>query len=211
MSEMQAPAQKTRIDCPCVIIAGGSSQRFGADKASASLDGVTLLDHATARIRSQVVGEIAVNVSRSSDHSAGPLECVNDLVDQNVGPLAGLHAALVWAQTHQYPLVLTIPVDTPFFPTDLAYQLQNAGAPAIAMAGGRVHPMFGIWSASLCDELEAAIARGVRRMHEWVDICSANRVDFETRHDVDPFFNINTRMDLSEAHRYLARQSRKLE
>lgn len=200
--------QKSKIDCPCVIIAGGSSRRFGADKASALLDGVTLLDHATERIRSQVTGQIVANGSRSSDHSDGPLECVDDLIDQDVGPLAGLHAALKWAQIHHCPLVLTIPVDTPFFPEDLALQLNKAGAPAIARADQRLHPMFGLWPASLGGELEEAIAHGIRRMHEWASICSANLVDFETTYDADPFFNINTGTDLVEANRCLARQSR---
>ena len=48
-------------DIPICILAGGTSRRFGSDKALAVLDGKPLLSHVLERLSDQTSGLIAIN------------------------------------------------------------------------------------------------------------------------------------------------------
>ncbi|MDJ0919862.1 MAG: molybdenum cofactor guanylyltransferase [Henriciella sp.] len=189
------------VDAPCVVLAGGRSRRFGSRKAEAQLGGQSLLNRTLSRIRPQVSGPIAVNIhyAVAADLDFTPL---SDRIGEGYGPIAGLYTALSWAAEHGHGSVVTLPVDCPFFPLDLADRLQQAGASAVPRFKGRLHPVFGFWPTDSRAALKTAIDRGVRAMHEWVSACEARTVDFS---DAAPhaFFNINTPADLDTAERLL--------
>ncbi|WP_337269816.1 molybdenum cofactor guanylyltransferase MobA [Oryzifoliimicrobium ureilyticus] len=193
---------------PGVVLAAGRSSRMGQDKATILLRGITLLDHVIGRLRPQV-SHIAIN----SD-VAPALPHVPDIIAGKLGPLAGIHAAMTHGQsvagvTH----VATVPVDTPFFPSDLVSWLSGAikGETGMAVAASESgpHPVFGLWPVGLADDLS-----------HWMQADDKRRVrDFLKRHDaavvrfplqptratlLDPFFNINTPDDLAEAERWIA-------
>lgn len=191
-----------------VVLAGGRSQRMGRDKAGVMLGTESLLRHALTRL-SQQAFPIAVN----ADAAAEDVPVVSDRFPGKAGPMAGIHAAMVYAAglpsiTH----VVTVSVDCPFFPADLVARLAAAverpSQIAIAASEGRSHPVFGLWPVTLAADLEAWIATDEKRRVR----------DFLSRHDVtevafplhptrasllDPFFNINTPDDLVEAERWL--------
>ncbi|MEI1249599.1 molybdenum cofactor guanylyltransferase MobA [Rhizobium aouanii] len=191
-----------------VVLAGGRSQRMGRDKAGVMLGAESLLRHVLTRLSQQAL-PVAVN----ADAVAEDVPVVPDCFRGKAGPMAGIHAAMVYAAglpsiTH----VVTVSVDCPFFPTDLVARLAAAvGHPsqiAIATSEGRSHPVFGLWPVTLAADLEAWIATDEKRRVR----------DFLLRHDVaevafplhptrasllDPFFNINTPDDLVEAERWL--------
>ncbi|EJC79591.1 molybdopterin-guanine dinucleotide biosynthesis protein A, proteobacterial [Rhizobium leguminosarum bv. trifolii WSM2297] len=197
-----------RSDISGVVLAGGRSQRMGRDKAGVMLGAESLLHHVLTRL-SQQVGPVAVN----ADAAAENVPVVPDRLLGKVGPLAGIHAAMVYATnlpaiTH----VATVSVDCPFFPADLVARLASAlehpSQIAVAASEGRSHPVFGLWPVTLAADLEAWIATDEKRRVR----------DFLLRHDVtevsfplhptrasllDPFFNINTPDDLIEAERWL--------
>ncbi len=191
-----------------VVLAGGRSSRMGRDKAAVTLGGRSLLSHVISRLEPQVA-QIAINADAAEGHG---LPVISDRIPGKAGPMAGIHAAMVHAATLPATHVVTVSVDSPFFPADLVSRLAGAVSHpeqiAIAASEGRSHQVFGLWPVVLAADLE-----------EWVKSDDKRRVrDFLLRHDVaevsfplhptrasllDPFFNINTPDDLMEAERWL--------
>ena len=64
------------------------------------------------------------------------------------GPLAGLAAGLAWAEQIGADTLLTVPVDTPFAPTDLLARLSPAAA--VACHDGRQHHLVAHWPVQSC-------------------------------------------------------------
>jgi molybdopterin-guanine dinucleotide biosynthesis protein A len=205
---MMAEFSLDRSDIAGVVLAGGRSQRMGRDKAGVMLGAESLLHHVLTRL-SQQTPLVAVN----ADAAAEGVPVVPDRFRGKAGPMAGIHAAMVYAAglpsiTH----VVTVSVDCPFFPADLVARLaaavEHPSQIAIAASEGRSHPVFGLWPVTLAADLEA-----------WITTDEKRRVrDFLLRHDVtevafplrptrasllDPFFNVNTPDDLAEAERWL--------
>lgn len=194
-----------------VLLAGGRSQRLGGgDKCLKKLGETTLLARAQERASGQV-GDLIL--SANGDHGrfreAG-LPVVADLAPGHAGPLAGLLSAMVWtaAMRPSASHVVTFPTDTPFFPRDLVLRLcEGAGADcAIAEAGGRSHPAFGLWPVALRLPLRDFLDRGERRAMLWATAQKARPVSFDTGPE-DLFFNINTPDDLAVAAAMAARIS----
>lgn len=187
-----------------IILAGGAGRRMGgADKAALRLCGQTLMARATGRLGLQVAA-LAV---AGPDRAEGPV-ALPDPVAGRAGPLAGILAGLDWAARAGGKAVVSVPVDSPFFPRDLAVRLEAAARAAgvpLAMAAGRgpdgtlrVQPAFGLWPVALRDDLRAALAAGTRRVRAWAEAHDAALAEFPAA-EPDPFFNINTAEDLARA------------
>jgi molybdopterin-guanine dinucleotide biosynthesis protein A len=194
----------TKILVPGVILAGGASRRFGSPKAEAVLGGRTLLAHAVSRLEQQISGPIAINENQPLAPNGDQVQ-IRDALIGDFGPIVGIYTAMKWARSEGYAQVITIPVDTPFFPEDLARRLSSAGVPSAACVEDRLHPVFALWDTDAFAMIEAEIRDGMRALHRWVETCGARRVDFA---DAGPeaFFNINTREDLAEAERRMAQR-----
>ncbi len=84
------------------------------------------------------------------------------------GPLAGIAAVLAGAIT---PYVLTVPVDTPLLPVDLAARLSAVmGADteiALARCGERHHNLHALMRRDVLNNLQAALAAGTHAVHAW--------------------------------------------
>lgn len=181
-----------------LILAGGAGRRMGGvDKAGLRLNDETLLDRALRRIAPQV-DLIALSVGGDMARAAG--HHIAALPDPQAylgdGPLSGVLAGLVWAQANDAVGVVSLAVDTPFFPDDLAARLSRNGDFTVAFAGGRLHPTFGYWPCRLRGPLEDALASGHRRLGDFAAAQGAAKVEFP---DAAAFFNINTPDDLAQA------------
>jgi molybdopterin-guanine dinucleotide biosynthesis protein A len=199
------------------LLAGGRSSRMGRDKGPLTIGGKPMIEHVIARLRPQVHRILISGNDEPERYSGYCLPVVPDAVKEEgdrgevrAGPLAGLHAALTWAQreTPDARYLLTVPVDTPFLPRDLtlrmAQGLRAAGATsAIAASNGREHPVVGLWSIDLLASVTAAIADGMRAMHRFAEQQKSAVVDFPSATargvSIDPFFNVNTPDDLEHA------------
>ena len=190
-----------------VVLCGGSSSRFGADKAVAQLGGRPLLELVVQRAGPQV-DCLILNLNQPNEISSlDEFPVVRDLDDARRGPLAGVLAALDWAsrQLPGWRWIATFPVDSPFFPDDLVHRLADAaipsGRPAIATSGGQSHPTFALWPVEcrtalgrfLVDDNKRSVAGFARFME-------AQEVDYPII-PFDPFFNINRPTDLALAAR----------
>lgn len=181
----------------------------GTPKALVDLCGLTLLERAVAVLAPQV-GELAVNLPPGIDAPVPGLSVVRDEAPTFEGPLAGVLAGLLHASTLSPPPthLLTVPVDLPFLPADLAHRLAavNDGSDTIVFAEGPEGraPLCALWPLSVAPRLAAFLAGGTeRRVGAFLASQRTRSVAFasipvgETR--VDPFFNINTPKDLEEA------------
>ena len=190
-----------------LVLAGGQSRRMGGgDKALRMLGGMTLVERVIERLRPQVEA-LALNANGDPARFAKfALPVVADTVPDFAGPLAGVLAGLDWAATHHpdCPLVASVATDAPFFPSDLitrlAHDLEFAGADlACAVSGGRAHPVFGLWSVRLREDLRrAVIEEGVRKVDQWTSRYRLVMVPFALQ-PIDPFFNANRPEDLEAA------------
>lgn len=199
-----------------VILAGGLATRMGGgDKCLKELaDGVSLLDVAIDGLKGQVEA-IALNANGNpSRFDALGLPVLADGVEGYAGPLAGVLAALEWANTQDASHVISVAGDTPFFPDNLVEKLKsNAGPEGLALAAsydenGKLwrQPTFGLWPVSLKSDLrDALVTDGIRKIVIWTDAHRAGQAVFDSVNGVDPFFNVNTPEDLDRA-RQLARQ-----
>ncbi|QFY60301.1 molybdenum cofactor guanylyltransferase MobA [Rhizobium grahamii] len=199
-----------RSTIPGVVLAGGRSSRMGRDKASVTLGGHSLLARVLDQLAPQV-SSIAVNADAIPENCSQRF--IPDIIPGKAGPMAGIHAAMAYGATlGDATHVITVSVDSPFFPHDLvdwlAAAIDTPEKIAIATSEGRSHPVFGLWPVALADDLSSWIATDEKRRVR----------DFLLRHDVaevafplrptrasllDPFFNVNTPDDLAEAERWL--------
>ena len=116
------------------------------------------------------------------------------------GPLSGLAAGLAWAEAIGADTLLSVPVDTPFIPTDLAARL--APSPSCAHSA-RTHHLVALWPvpatrAALTRLLAAPGSRAAARLAAQL---ATRLVAFPAT--PDPFLNLNTPADLQAAERRL--------
>ncbi|MFA7429355.1 MAG: molybdenum cofactor guanylyltransferase MobA [Rhodospirillaceae bacterium] len=199
----------TEATTTCVILAGGLSRRMGGgDKTLMEIDGRPMLAHVIDRLRPQVAA-LAINANADAERFAAfDLPVVADVVPDYAGPLAGVLTGLEWtvanhpACTH----MLSVPADAPFLPADLLARLEEAltrdGAEiAVAMSGGRTHPVCALWPVALAAKLRwAVVEEGVRKIDAWTARFKVVHVEWPTA-PLDPFYNVNRPDDLDEARR----------
>lgn len=180
-----------------IVLAGGQGRRMGGvDKGLQALRGKPMIEWVLERLKPQVA-EVIVNANQNLDrYEAYAHRVVRDEIGGFAGPLAGLHAGLKFAK---HPLVVTVPCDSPFLPTDLVSRLQaalGANQLAVAKTGEQAHPVFSLMKRDVRESLEAFLAQGGRKIDAWYAALRVVEVHFDD--EADAFRNINT---LEELHR----------
>ncbi len=192
-----------------VVLAGGLARRMhGQDKGLLPLAGSPIISRVIARARPQVARLILNTNGDPARFFDLGLDIVADTVPGFAGPLAGLLAAMRWADAHDPRLthVATFAADTPFVPLDLVARLDAAlsatpgAAVAIARSPAGIQPVFALVPVTLADRLAADLAAGAaRRVLAWLHQSPVAHADFVEEAGRDPFFNINTPEDLAAA------------
>jgi molybdenum cofactor guanylyltransferase len=195
-----------------LVLAGGLARRMGGgDKGLIGIGHATMLDRVLERFRPQCSGVLINANGDASRFARFGAPVVPDDIPGFAGPLAGLSAGLDWVAGHQPGIewVASVPGDCPFLPRDLVWGLHWAraarGAPlACARSGNWRQPVIGIWPVGLRHELRRVVVEeGLRKIESWTaryDVAVAEwPVD-----PVDPFFNVNTPQDASQAARLIA-------
>jgi molybdopterin-guanine dinucleotide biosynthesis protein A len=194
-----------------VLLAGGRSSRMGGrEKALLDIGGKPMLLHVLTRLRPQV-GRIVINANGDPARFSGYcLPVVADSIEGYAGPLAGLHAGMVWAlsETPEARFIASVPIDCPFLPLDLVGRLKAAlvdadSSCAIAASKGERHPVAGIWRVELAGALAETLEQNVLALHRFADAQGCAVADFAPVSvggvSVDPFFNVNAPADLEKA------------
>jgi molybdopterin-guanine dinucleotide biosynthesis protein A len=192
-----------------VLLAGGLARRMGGgDKPMRQIGGRTILERVVTRLKPQC-DDLILNANGDPARFATfGLPVVVDSVEDFPGPLAGILAALDWTAAHRpgVSLVFSAAADCPFLPRDLVARLTEAlvnenAQLAVAASGGQSHPVIGLWSVALRNELRHALVQeDIRRIDRWTARYKLASVTWPTE-PLDPFFNANTMDDIAEAER----------
>jgi len=192
-----------------VLLAGGLARRMGGgDKPMRQIGGRTILERVITRLKPQC-DELILNANGDPARFASfGLPVVPDSVENFPGPLAGILAALDWTAAHRpgISLVFSAAADCPFLPRDLVARLtevlvNESAQLAVAASDGQSHPVIGLWSVSLRDQLRDALVReDIRKIDRWTARYKLATVTWPTQ-PLDPFFNANTMDDIADAER----------
>lgn len=185
-----------------IVLAGGQGRRMGTiDKGLVELNGRPMVAHVLDRLRPQV-DEILINANQHHrEYEAFGHPVFADAIGGFAGPLAGLHAGLAHAS---FPLVATVPCDSPFLPEDLierlAAALQNCQAElAVARTFDQPHPVFALVRREVMPHLGLYLEGGGRKIDAWYATLKTIEVAFDD--EADAFRNINTADELRQADR----------
>lgn len=147
-----------------LILAGGESRRFGADKARHPVGGRPMIEHVYAAVAA-VAGEVLVSVRAPGAEPSVPARVVYDALP-GAGPLAGLQAGLMVCRT---PWLLVVACDLPFVTPEALARLLGARGPGVAAVvardgAGRRQPLCACYHASVRPLVDARLAAGRYRM-----------------------------------------------
>ena len=183
-------------DITGLILAGGRGSRMGGvDKGLQNHHGVPLAMHALMRLSPQV-GEILINANRNlGAYESMGVPVWPDTLSDYAGPLAGFLTGLERCET---PYLVTVPCDSPLFPTDLVARLAQALEAAdaeIAMAATledgtlQVQPVFCLMKSEVLESLVRFTQSGQRKIDKWTATLRCVEVPFD---DAQAFANANT-------------------
>ncbi len=186
-----------------LVLAGGRGSRMGGvDKGLQNHLGIPLALHSMRRLSPQV-GAMMINANRHLDaYESFDVPVWPDALADYPGPLAGFLAGLEHCDT---PYLVTVPCDTPNFPTDLVARLAAelvAHDARIAMAATRgadgsvqVQPVFCLMEYSLMESLVEFTRSGQRKIDRWTALHRCVEVVFDNE---AAFANANTLQELQQ-------------
>jgi molybdenum cofactor guanylyltransferase len=196
-----------QADITGVVLAGGRGSRMGGvDKGLQSFNGMPLALHTLMRLVPQV-GHTMINANRNlAAYESFGVPVWPDVLADYAGPLAGFLTAIERCET---PWLVTVPCDTPLFPSDLVSRLADAARQQdaeIAMAAAReddgqlrTQPVFCLLRVELLESLVRFTHGGGRKIDAWTSQHRTAVVAFDRPGD-EPraFFNANTLAELHQ-------------
>lgn len=180
-----------------VILAGGKASRMGgSDKGLLMLNGKPLIETVHSRLFDQV-DQIRINANRNQDCYGKFAKVHGDEIGGFQGPLAGIHASLISANTDWVGFT---PCDTPNIPRDLVKRLsENLDSKVdvyVAHDGKYAQPVFSIWNVRSLAKLEHFLRAGDRKIKLLLEQCKTQYVDFSDKPET--FINLNTPEELTQ-------------
>ncbi len=177
------------------VLAGGKSTRMGRNKALLPIHGRPLLVHIIERLK-PLADEVLVIARTPETYTFLGVPVILDRYE-DVGPLAGLHAAFTAAHGD---LAMVVACDMPLVRREtFAYLLSLAEGVDVVMPRiqGREEPLHAVYRPVTClPAVEAAIHRGQKRLISFLPDVRVRYVDDTMLRGVDPelrsFVNVNT-------------------
>jgi len=205
------PSLKTSV--VGAVLAGGESRRLGRDKALLPWLGKALLLH-PFEVLQEVMSEVVVVTVGGRSYGELGVPVIHDRFE-GLGPLAGIHAALEWADSRP---VFVVACDLPFVSVELVNHVADwsTGQKVLASAGdeawahprarvavwhGRQQPLCGLYSASCREPLETRLRDG--RLEAWRFLGEIDTATVPITSDLafyrpDLLVNINSPGDLQQ-------------
>jgi len=191
-----------------VILAGGKSRRFGADKAVAKLGDKSLIDYTINKLEPKFA-EILVITNNPIQVSKNNIFFIKDTMSGQLGPLVGILSAMEWVKNNDknYEWIISFPCDTPFFEEKIIDKVINSQKSSdkkllFLKSGNKRHNIFGLWSIELMEQLRNDINQGARKVEDWANKIGTEIVEINSESDKS-FLNINTKLDLEDAQKKL--------
>lgn len=182
-----------------VILAGGRGERLGGtNKAEIVFGGERLIDRALRVAAGCDPVLVAVGPTGYAPPSG---RAIPDLPADYAGPLAGVAAAVDGLGAGDAGWLLSLAVDTPFFPGDF---LARAAALALetdcvmGCFGAQDYPTNALWRLRALGTLPDAVRAGTapRSLKRLAATLRTTRLDYAELSADDPFLNVNTPQDL---------------
>ena len=178
------------------ILAGGRATRMGGvDKGLVELGGRPMVEYVIDALRPQT-SRVLINANRSFDrYQRYGVTVVRDRQEGFLGPLAGIASMMAVCETEW---LLTSPCDSPQVSADLGPRLwreivRDDAEIAVAHSGERLEPVFALLRCDLCEDLEAYLDSGGRKIDRWYQRHRMAAADFSDRPEM--FVNVNTLSD----------------
>ena len=177
-----------------LLLAGGKSSRMGTNKAELLYEGRSFLENIIEKAKCLGLKKIYISGYQGNYDD---VQVVYDIYPK-IGPLGGLHAGLMSAQT-SYCLLL--PVDIPQIPVTFLEELIklheqqtiDMEMPLLVEREGFLEPLIGIYPVTMRNFIEERIAAGnfsvFRMIKEW------GYVGVQTEIPEWQIANINTKED----------------
>jgi molybdopterin-guanine dinucleotide biosynthesis protein A len=199
---MPDAVQAAQRPVTAAVLAGGRSRRMGASKATLELGGEPLLARPLRACREAELRTVVV-AKPGSELPELDFELWTESAEPH-HPLAGIVEALHGANGP----VLACAGDMPFLQASLlAWIATFVEELVVVCSGGRVHPLLGLYTPALLEQLEDALVQE-RSLTATVEALDPRWIDdAELRRFGDPsrlLFNVNDDRDLERARRLLA-------
>lgn len=190
------------------ILGGGRSRRFGSPKVLAVVGGVPLVERLAKRVREAGASAVLITAPHLPDLSH-ILPCRQDL-RPGLGPLSGLHTALLWSRELGLSGTLCVACDLPLLPSALLRSIAEVGertpdtviAPESSGPLG-LEPLCAWYPASAACEVEKRLDADERSMSDLLSRLDVQTIPLtELATFGDPatlFLNVNTEADADRA------------
>lgn len=193
------------------VQAGGSSTRFGTDKALVPLGGKTMLER-TGELLASVCDDVTI-VAPAGKYRDSPWPVLQDRWPGQ-GPLGGILTALDAMQEPETPprWALILGCDMPFLTREFLAELCNRASRSSAVivvpqSASGLEPLCACWNSSAIAGVQAAFNSGVRKVTEAMKRLPVEVLDESAWKRFDTgsrlFWNMNTPADYEEARRIL--------
>ncbi|MEG6615861.1 molybdenum cofactor guanylyltransferase [Peptococcaceae bacterium 1198_IL3148] len=190
------------MNLSAAILAGGKSSRMGTTKAFVEVHSCRIIDHAIDELK-QVSNDIMIVTNSVEEYSHLGIRLVKDIVP-GLGPLSGIHSALVHAEM---PQVLIVACDMPFIEAQLANLLAKYSLHydvVIPRVEGYFEPLFAVYNKSCIQHIEKCIGQGgklrVVDFFSYVKVKYVNEDEISQVADLERvFYNVNTPKELALA------------
>jgi len=166
----------------------------------------TILERVIARLQPHATASFSTPMAIRALRGVRPA-VIADSVADFPGPLAGILAALDWtaANRPEVQWILSAAADCPFLPATRrapasSSRDENAQL-AVAASDGQSHPVIGLWSVALREELRhALVVEDIRKIDRWTARYRLATVTWPTTL-LDPFFQCEHDGYIAEAER----------
>jgi len=199
-------------DITVAILAGGSSKRFGSDKAIAKFQGKPLISH-MLDIARKVSSTILIAVSdEEQEKNLRPFaKSTKIVIDPEGEPKCALTGAITAFEHTETTHVILLPVDAPLAKPDLLKMLiqlsPGHGAIVPSWPSGYIEPLHSVYHAEHAYACGLGVMeKGSCKMSDLLDrIQHVLYVSTETLNQFDPelstFVNFNTPKELKDVER----------
>jgi molybdopterin-guanine dinucleotide biosynthesis protein A len=193
-------------DFSAAVLAGGSAERLGLNKALVEICGCRAIDRILDTLQGIFV-DAAIIVQRESDleEFARPGTRIQQDLLPGKGPLGGIYTAL---ESSNQPYVFIMACDMPYPCRPLILHMLSLakGRDAVVPRRGEyIEPLFAVYSRKIRQRIKSRLGKSDLKIHDLLAELDVFFLDEQEISRFDPefrsFLNINTPSDLKEAMR----------
>ena len=182
-----------------VILAGGQSSRFGSNKALALLHGKSLIQHVTDTVTS-IFNDCLLVTNTPEEYDFLNIPMIRDRY-QDMGPLAGIHAALRHTgQSWIFVVGCDMPLVTPGLITFLCSCTHENCEAVIPWLEKGAEPLCGLYHKAGLAKIEHYLQSGKAQVKELLENLLVRKIKelelLQVIDDLQVFYNINREQDL---------------